>query len=103
MMGRTQRGAGTWWPPAGRHPRPTEDGSHGVRLARYCLDVGLPVTQGCEQPFSLRLCPWFQRHGATIPSLLDQAEGVLLAGLMVIILAGGEGALTIGAKTTRSE
>jgi hypothetical protein len=61
-----------------------------VRLARYCLDAGLPVTQGCEQPFSLRLCPWFQRHGATIPSLLDQAQGVLLAGLMVIILAGGE-------------
>jgi type I restriction enzyme M protein len=26
-----------------------------------------------------------------------------LAGLRVIILAGGEGALTIGAKTTRSE
>jgi hypothetical protein len=26
-----------------------------------------------------------------------------LAGLMVIILAGGEGALTIGAKTTRSD
>ena len=41
-------------------------------------------------------CPWFQRHGATIPSLLDQAPGVLLAGLMVIILAGGEGALTMG-------
>jgi hypothetical protein len=27
----------------------------GVRLARYCLDVGLPVTQRCQQPFSLRL------------------------------------------------
>ena len=69
-----------------------------MRLARYCLDLGLPVAKPCEQPFSLRLCPWFQRHGATIPSLLDQAQGVLLAGLMVIILAGGEGAPTIGRR-----
>jgi hypothetical protein len=73
-------------------------GGHTVRLAGYCLDVGLPVPHGCYQPFSLRLCPWLQRHGVTIPSLLDQAQGVLLAGLMVIILAGGEGALTIGRR-----
>jgi hypothetical protein len=35
--------------------------------------------------------PW---RDDTVP--LDQAQGVLLAGLMVIILAGGEGALTMG-------
>jgi hypothetical protein len=31
------------------------------------LDMRPAVAQWCDQPFNLRLYPWFQRHEATTP------------------------------------
>jgi hypothetical protein len=48
------------------------------------LDVPPAVTQGGHQGLGLRLGPWFQRHGATIPWRLDRAQVVLLAASMLV-------------------
>jgi hypothetical protein len=37
-----------------------------------------PVQRRGDQPFCLRLCPRFQGHGATIPCVLDRAQGRLV-------------------------
>jgi hypothetical protein len=44
-----------------------EDFRHTARLASNRLHMHPPVAQWRDQPFNLRLCPWFQGHGATIP------------------------------------
>jgi hypothetical protein len=56
-----------------------QDCGHSTRLVGYCLDMQPPVAQRSDQSFCLRLCPRFQRHGATIPCALDRAQAVLLA------------------------
>ena len=56
-----------------------EDCCHVARLASDGLDMCPALAQWRDQPFNLRLCPWFQGHGATIPWALDRAQAAVLA------------------------
>jgi hypothetical protein len=56
-----------------------EDHRHPTRLASDRLDMRPTVAQRCDQPFNLCLCPWFQRHDATIPERLTGRGAVVLA------------------------
>jgi hypothetical protein len=55
-----------------------EDHGHAPSCIGDHLDVYPPVAQRSNQLFCLRLCPRFQRHGATLPCLLDRAQGRLV-------------------------
>jgi ADP-ribose pyrophosphatase YjhB (NUDIX family) len=57
----------------------SQDDGHGMRLPGDGLDVQPSIAHRRQQPLSLRCCPLFQGHGATIARLLDRAEPVLSA------------------------
>ncbi len=61
-----------------------EGHAHAAGLAGDRLDVQPPVAQRGHQVLGLRLRPWFQCHGATIPCPLDRAQAVLLAASMLV-------------------